>query len=244
LDLSSCCDFNGGGGGIDLQGALSYNSDIYNFGSSYSNISSGSTILNADILNGIYVPTYNSFTQVIQGGPGSTGINGSLFSSAEESKVTQIYDELWKSGNMVEIYNSGQASDIWEDAVTAEKAGMNLNIVGYSWGGQTALQVANILNDLSTSNRINFLFTIDAVCLTFSCPMVPGNVNYNFNYFQNYGDLHGAENSAAVRNTVNVQNFNMGTTGHDMIVNAVSGAVVQTITTNDPTVPMRIYGAP
>jgi pimeloyl-ACP methyl ester carboxylesterase len=146
---------------------------------------------------------------------------------------------------MVEIYNSGQASDIATDAITARNVGMNVNIVGYSWGGQTALQVANILNDLSSSNRINFLFTIDAVCLTFSCPTVPPNVSYNFNYFQNYGNLHGAGNSPLPSSSpATVYNLNLGTTGHGDIVNAVSDVVVQTITTNDPTLPMRIYGAP
>jgi hypothetical protein len=107
--------------------------------------------------------------------------------------------------------------------------------------------VANALNYPIDPVVINFLITIDAVC---SCPTIPGNVNYNFNFFQQNAIPHGLPNVLGYSSNAIIQNYDFsvsGTIGHGNIVNTVADAVVQTVTTNDPTIPFKnyypIYGA-
>jgi len=130
---------------------------------------------------------------VIQGGSGFSGFGGSSASSSPNPGVGVIANLLESRGETVHRVNSGEIFHAVALDTAAAQRGEPVHIVGHSWGGDTAVDVAWALHQQNT--RVTTLVTIDSVGLNNTT--IPPNVGLNLNYYQNKTPiLRGGENRA------------------------------------------------
>jgi hypothetical protein len=142
---------------------------------------------------------------VVQGGFASSGYNGS-FQSSSRSAVEGIvsYLESAAVGERVQRLNSGQLQEAIGYAIVAAQQGEKINVVGHSFGGDTAKDVARALDQINLP--VNVLATIDAVGIDSN--MIPGNVRTNPNFIQgNTPFLHGEKNTPVNPSQTTVENI-------------------------------------
>lgn len=144
------------------------------------------------------------FTIVIQGGPGSSGFGGSSASSSPNPGVGDIASDLARGRETVSRHNAGDLLGAMAAAIAAAERGEPINIVGHSTGGDSAVDLARLLNTLNIP--VSTLATIDSVGLNNST--IPPNVSLNLNYYQNNTSvLQGGPNSALAPDRSQVVNI-------------------------------------
>lgn len=130
-------------------------------------------------------------------------MSGSSASSSANPGIGGIAAALQSQGETGLSTNSGDLAGALAAAVAAHQAGQPIHIVGYSWGGDTAVDLAWALHDMNI--QVTTLVTIDSVGL--NNRSIPPNVSTNLNYYQNKTPiLQGGPNQAVDPDLTNVTN--------------------------------------
>ena len=152
-----------------------------------------------------------------------------------EGTTGQLITNLnnWAAKNSIEDFNAvGFASPFNDKTVLTQAAdfiksnlseGEPLIVYGYSWGGDTSVELAEMLQSKNIS--VDLLLTVDAAKGPLSSTVdrqIPGNVKENINWYQTTPSKHGSRggmNSAKKSNTIiiNIIFDKAGQTNHGNI---------------------------
>jgi RHS repeat-associated protein len=168
-----------------------------------------------------YLDPDGRYTIVIQGFSSSGFLN--LFA---RPGVMDLTAALNSKGERAQLVQHSQSVETIVSDIIANRQDEPVNIVGHSWGGDTAKEVAKALKEKGI--QVNYLGTLDAQPKGVANDVIPDNVVRNKNFYQE-GFLPGSPTSAQDPSKTKIENV-LRPEGHTAIVRAVTPEVVKDIT--------------
>jgi RHS repeat-associated protein len=159
-------------------------------------------------------------TIIINGGSPSSGTR------ATNPGLNRIREDLEydRHEKVLPIFSSGQTNKAYEEACALKQSGRPVFIIGHSWGGKTALEVARrLVADCGIAP--DHLFTIDP----FEAPDVkapPGVPVTNF-YQRRSLWFQGPEVEGALANVFVPDAFHTDITGRDLVKQAIEATILE-----------------